>query len=797
MYHDTGKGKVKRMLTYVFPGQGSQMVGMGKDLFDEFPDLVAIADEILGYSIKELCLEDKNGNINNTQYSQPALYMVNAMMYYKRLKEDGVIPDYVAGHSLGEYNALLAAEVFDFATGLKLVKKRGELMGKAKNGAMAAVIGLTEEKIAKIIHDEKLDQIDIANFNSPAQTVISSTTDEIERAAAIFEKNGARYVPLKVSAAFHSRYMNSAMEEYKQFMQNIDLKAPKIKVISNVTARPYKKNEIRETLVPQITSSVRWCETIRFLMGRCEEMQFVQIGPGNVLNGLIRNIKKDATPIYDVEDPEDVEEAEESKASVEVEESMASKESVAATMASSLKPSIPVENSTEEEKAKTTEPCLGNPDIMKRYNIQSTCFVGPMQMGISSAEMVEKLAKDNMLSFLGTTGVELKKIERELESLKRNCGQSVSYGVSVVHTPRDPQREMDLVNLLLKQEVHIIEVSAYIKITEPLVLYRLSGLSQDRDGRIESKNRIIVKASRPEVVRAFLTPAPKKVVLKLLESGLISAEQARLAETIPMADDICALADAGASTDMGTAYVVLPSMKRLRDEMVAQYGYQETIHVGQAGGIGTPEAVAAAFMLGADFIETGSINQCTIEADTSDAVKDLLEAMDIQDTEYVPSEIFEFGGKVQVLKKGSLFFARLNKLYEIYRQYNSIDELDSKLKDLIQNRYFKKSFQEVFDEVKRKSTSAELERLQTDEKYKMAMIFGWYSSYGFQLALEGDQNQSVDYHVNCGPAMGAFNRYVKGTQYEHWRNRSVVEINQRMMRDAMVLVKQQLEQLFQ
>lgn len=760
------------MLTYVFPGQGSQTVGMGKDLFEKFPELVTTADEILGYSIKELCLEDKQGNINFTQYSQPALYTVNAMTYYKKLQEDGIIPDYVAGHSLGEYNALLAAEVFDFATGLKLVKKRGELMGKAKNGAMAAVIGLTEEKIAQILQDEKLELIDIANYNSPSQTVISSTIDEIDRAAAIFEAHGARYVKLKVSAAFHSRYMKNAMEEYKQFMQDIELQEPKIKIISNLTARPYKKNALKETLVPQITSSVRWSETIRYLMGRCEDMEFKQIGPGNVLNGLIRNIKKDAAPIYDLEEEEE--------------------ENITKDEVQPLE-SKPINKPDFNDD--TIE--LGNPVFRERYNISAACLIGSMQMGISSVKMVESLAKTGMMGFLGTNDSELDEVEKALQELKLSCKNAGCYGASLVNTPRNPQRELDLVNLYSKYDVHTVEASAYIKISKPLVLYRLRGLAENGVNNVIIKNRIIAKASRPEVVKAFLTPAPKKIVQELLESGLISRKQAELAEKVPMADDICALADAGASTDMGVAYVILPSIQRMRDEAAAQYGYKNYICVGQAGGIGTPEAMAAAFMMGADFVETGSINQCTIEAKTSEAVKTLLEAMDIQDTEYVPGEIFEFGGKVQVLKKGSLFFARLNKLYEIYRQYNSINELDGNLKEMIENRYFKKSFQQVLEEIKQNSPASERERLDNDEKYKMGMIFGWYSRHGFKLALQGEANQSVDYHVNCGPAMGAFNRYVKGTKYEHWVNRSVADINRMLMKDAQVIMKQRLEQLFQ
>jgi malonyl CoA-acyl carrier protein transacylase len=151
------------MKTYMFPGQGSQARGMGGSLFDEFPELTAKADEVLGYSIKALCLEDPGRELNKTQFTQPALYVVNALSYYKRLKDSGETPDYVIGHSLGEYNALLAAECFDFETGLKLVKKRGELMSQATDGAMAAIVNASREQIAAVLKEKGFDKVDIAN----------------------------------------------------------------------------------------------------------------------------------------------------------------------------------------------------------------------------------------------------------------------------------------------------------------------------------------------------------------------------------------------------------------------------------------------------------------------------------------------------------------------------------------------------------------------------------------------------------------------------------------------------------
>src|SRR5882672_10213363 len=161
------------MIAFLFPGQGSQKRGMGQGLFDEVPEYVAVekdVDEIVGYSLRKLCLEDADNRLKETQFTQPCLYVVNALHFYKAVRE-GTRPAYVAGHSLGEYNALLAAGVFDFLTGLRLVKKRGMLMSLARDGGMAAVIGMSTEKVATVIEHHGLSSIDVANFNTPSQTV--------------------------------------------------------------------------------------------------------------------------------------------------------------------------------------------------------------------------------------------------------------------------------------------------------------------------------------------------------------------------------------------------------------------------------------------------------------------------------------------------------------------------------------------------------------------------------------------------------------------------------------------------
>ena len=275
---------------FVFPGQGSQSAGMGGELFDQFPELVKQADEVLGCSIKELCLDDPENRLNQTDYTQPALYVVNALTYLSKTENTDFRPDFVVGHSLGEYNALFTAGVFDFITGLKLVQKRGQIMVKVTGGGMAAVIGMQPDKIKQVLKDASFESIDIANLNSPKQTVISGRKEDIDAVKTVFEDAGVRlFIPLKVSGAFHSRYMQDAQNEFADFLKNFEFQPVQIPVIANYTAAPYQNDETMNNMVQQISSPVRWVESIKYLKQQ-PEPEFEEIGPGNVLTKLIKQI---------------------------------------------------------------------------------------------------------------------------------------------------------------------------------------------------------------------------------------------------------------------------------------------------------------------------------------------------------------------------------------------------------------------------------------------------------------------------------------------------------------------------
>jgi trans-AT polyketide synthase/acyltransferase/oxidoreductase domain-containing protein len=770
----------KKMRAYLFPGQGSQKKGMGEPLFAEFPELTRKADKILGYSIKELCLEDPGDQLMQTQYTQPAVYVVNALSYLKKIQTEPK-PDYVLGHSVGEYNALFASGVVDFESGLKLVMKRGELMAQARGGGMAAVMGLTEDNVEEILEKNNLKNLYLANYNSSYQLVISGSREAVESAEPVFLENGAtHYRILNVSGAFHTPYMADAKKKFKKYVKKFKFGETGIPIISNVTARPYKPDEIKDNIIEQITTPVKWMESIRYLLAKGIDIEeFHEIsGIGlSVVKALAIRINNEAGPL-DLSDEE--REKEQKKKEVE-----------------KKKPEKKPEKKPVEKIAggKISPQSLGGEAFKREYGLTYAYLTGGMYKGIASKEMVVKIGKAGMMGFLGTGGLELSDVEAAARYIAKELDKGQAFGMNLVYNPVEPEVEEKLVDLFLKQNITVIEAAAYMSITPALVKYRARGLTTNAGGKITIKNRIIAKVSRPEVAEQFLSPAPERVVKKLRETDKITPEEAAMLKEVPMADDICAEADSGGHTDQASAYALMPAMIKLRDEMMEKFSFATQVRVGAAGGIGAPGAAAAAFILGADFILTGSINQCSVEAATSDAVKDLLQQVNVQDTDYAPAgDMFELGAKVQVLKRGVFFPARANKLYDLYRQYNSIDEIDEKTRKQLQERYFRRGFAEIYEDCKSFYPPSEIEQAERNPKHKMAMIFRWYFGYSTRLALSGDPERKVDYQVHCGPSLGAFNQWVKGTEMENWRSRHVDEMAKKLMSETSELLNRRFQE---
>jgi [acyl-carrier-protein] S-malonyltransferase len=285
---------------WVFPGQGAQSVGMGKDLYDNVRSARAIferADKALGFSLSKLCFEGPEEELRRTINAQPALVTV-AFACLEAATEIGgnnlPIPEYLAGHSLGEYTALAVAGVFDFTTAVRLARERGRLMheaGQAQSGSMAAIIGLDEDKLAGVCRET--DTV-MANINSPGQIVISGATANVARAMEMATGTGAsRAIPLQVSGAFHSPLMKMAVDGMIKYLDSASFKNPNIPVIANMTAEPLTTDDaVKTELINQLTHPVQWQRSIEYMVAQ-GVTTFIEIGPGKVLTGLIRRINKD------------------------------------------------------------------------------------------------------------------------------------------------------------------------------------------------------------------------------------------------------------------------------------------------------------------------------------------------------------------------------------------------------------------------------------------------------------------------------------------------------------------------
>ncbi|WP_410511419.1 ACP S-malonyltransferase [Paenibacillus sp. BR2-3] len=287
-------------IAFVFPGQGAQAVGMGKDIFEALPQCRAVfekGDEVLGFSLSNLIFEGPESELKQTVNTQPAL-LTTSTAYLKALKDQGLKPDYVAGHSLGEYSALVAAGVLSYEDAVRLVRLRGRFMEEAVpggGGAMAAVLGAERGALAELCRSisEAGSPVELANINCPGQIVVSGSEDGVNSVVQrVKEAGGKRAIPLEVSGPFHSSMMKAAADRLVEEFKNITFYAPSVPVVSNVTASPVTDpEEIRELLVQQVYSPVLWQDSVERLIADGVDT-FVEIGSGSVLAGLIRKIDK-------------------------------------------------------------------------------------------------------------------------------------------------------------------------------------------------------------------------------------------------------------------------------------------------------------------------------------------------------------------------------------------------------------------------------------------------------------------------------------------------------------------------
>ncbi len=433
---------------------------------------------------------------------------------------------------------------------------------------------------------------------------------------------------------------------------------------------------------------------------------------------------------------------------------------------------------------------LGDPAFLNRHNVRLAYMTGAMANGIASEELVLAAGRAGLLGSFGAAGLVPSRIEEAIHRIQQTLPEG-PYAFNLIHSPNEDTIERAGAELYLKYRVKTIEASAYLDLTPHIVRYRVAGLRMGADQRIVTENRVIAKISRTEVAEKFMRPAPERIVTELLREKRISEEQARLAAHVPMADDITVEADSGGHTDNRPLLAILPAILSLRDRVQTDQGYTDPIRVGAAGGISTPASTLAAFMMGAAYVTTGSVNQGCVEAAASDHTKRLLAQVDYADVAMAPAaDMFEMGVQLQVLKRGTMFPMRAQKLYELYKNHESIEEIPPAERKRLEKQVFRRDLEFVWKETEAYFNARDprqIERAIDHPKRKMALVFRWYLGLSSRWSNIGEPDRETDYQIWCGPSMGAFNAWAQGSYLEDVSQRRVVDIAHHLMTGAAFL----------
>lgn len=428
---------------------------------------------------------------------------------------------------------------------------------------------------------------------------------------------------------------------------------------------------------------------------------------------------------------------------------------------------------------------LGSAAFRERHGVRYSYQSGAMAGGIASADLVIAMARAGFLASFGAAGLTPGVIEHALVRFAREI-PGLPFACNLISSPSEPALEQGAVEMFLRHEVRCVEASAFVMLSPNIVRYRVAGLSRGRDGEVVTANRVIAKVSRPEVAARFLAPPPESIVADLLRAGLVTAEQAALARFVPMADDITAEADSGGHTDRRPLPVLLPMIIRQRDSFASRYEIR--VGVGAAGGIGTPEAVAGAFAMGADYVVTGSINQACVEAGTSPAVRRALADAGLADFQMAPAaDMFELGAEIQVLRRNTMFPMRARRLYDLYRRYDGMEAIPPEERVKLEGEIFQQPVESVWREVTEyfsRRDPSQLERAVNDPKRRMALLFRWYLGMASRWASTGDENRRLDYQIWCGPAMAGFNEWARSTFLADPGRRKVADVALHLMKGA-------------
>jgi PfaD family protein len=434
---------------------------------------------------------------------------------------------------------------------------------------------------------------------------------------------------------------------------------------------------------------------------------------------------------------------------------------------------------------------LGDRSFTRKHGVRFPYVAGEMANGIATAKLVVAMGRAEMLGFFGAAGLALPVIEQAVHEL---AGSGLrNWGVNLIHTPAEVGHEDRLVDLLVRADVPSVSASAFMELTPAVVRCAVAGLRADRQGEPVRARHLFAKVSRPEVAERFLSPPPADLLRTLLDRGQVTEHEAALARHLPVAEDVTVEADSGGHTDNRPLGVILPAIRALRDRLAQQHGYRRPVRIGAAGGLGEPAAVAAAFAAGAAYVVTGTVNQLSVEAGLSDAAKEMLAAADLSDVVMAPAaDMFEYGVRVQVLRRGTLFAARATQLYDAYQAHPSLEDVPAAVRDRIEKDVLRDTFADAWAQTREfwlRRDPREVDRALAEPRHRMALVFRSYLGLSSRWAIDGDPTRQADYQIWCGPAVGAFNRWVAGSPLAVPAHRTVTQIALNLLEGAATITR--------
>jgi len=439
---------------------------------------------------------------------------------------------------------------------------------------------------------------------------------------------------------------------------------------------------------------------------------------------------------------------------------------------------------------------LGSRGFLAAHDLRFAYVAGAMARGIATPALVAAMAEAGMLGFFGAAGLAPAQVEAAIGDIERRlAGRALPWGSNLIHSPQAAGLEDALVDLYLRRGVRRVSASAFIGLTPAVVRFAASGLERGPDGAIRRRTHVFAKVSRPEVAERFMAPPPAALLRALIAAGLITTAQAEMAAVVPVAEDVTAEADSGGHTDNQPLPVLLPLLMAARARALRQAAHGRDIRIGAAGGLGTPHAVAAAFAMGAAYVLTGSINQSARESGLAPEARAMLDDVRPGDVAMAPAaDMFELGARVQVVRKGTMFAPRAQRLYELYRAHASLDDIPQAAREQLERDVFRRPIAEIWEATRQFFAArdpAELARAEAEPKRRMALVFRWYLGLSSHWPIDGVSERRLDYQIWCGPAQAGFNAWTAGSFLADPARRTVAQIALNLMEGAAALTRAQ------